>query len=147
MTPVVAARTGVLAADWSEAVRMACAPLVEEGAILERYVDACIALIHEEGPYMVIAPGVALAHARPEEGVRRLGVSVAVLEKPVEFGHPDNDPVDLVFAFGSPDADQHIELLSALAGGLNSGLAGDLRGAPDEDDATRVLASALEVKP
>ncbi|MFP3913494.1 MAG: PTS sugar transporter subunit IIA [Actinomycetota bacterium] len=144
MSATVAARTGVAAGGWQEAIRAACQPLLSAGAIHERYIDACIDLVEEEGPYMVVAPGIALAHARPEDGVLSLGVAVAVLADPVEFGHPDNDPVDLVFAFGSPDADQHVGLLGALARGLTSGLDDELRGAGDQEGATATLRKQLE---
>jgi PTS system ascorbate-specific IIA component len=143
VTTTVAARTAVAAAGWEEAVRAATRPLVEAGAVEERYADACIRMVSEHGPYMVVAPGIALAHARPEDGARELCLSVAVLSGPVDFGHPDNDPVDLVFAFGSPDADQHVELLGALAEGLGGGLPDDLRGAPGDDEATRRLREVL----
>jgi ascorbate PTS system EIIA or EIIAB component len=141
--PVIGARVAVSAADWQGAVRAACAPLVEAGAFEPRYPDRCIAMVEEHGPYMVLAPGLALAHARPEDGVRRLGVAAVTLATPVNFGHPDNDPVDLVFAFGSPDADQHVGLIATLARHLQSGLARDLRGAPDDTAATNVLAAAV----
>lgn len=113
--PVTGARTGVEVGDWQEAIRTACQPLVDDGAVEPRYPERCIAMVEEHGPYIVLAPGIALAHARPEDGVRAMGVSAVTLRTPVAFGHPDNDPVDLVFAFGSPDREQHVGLLSALA--------------------------------
>lgn len=88
---------------------------------------------------MVVAPGVALAHARPEDGALQLGLAVATLREPVEFGHAENDPVDVVFAFGSPDRDQHVGLLGALAQRLTEGLADDLRKAADESQARRLM--------
>jgi PTS system ascorbate-specific IIA component len=136
---VTAALHGVAADDWREAVRAACRLLVDAGAAEPRYVDRCIATVEELGPYMVVAPGVALAHARPEDGAVALGISVATLRRPVEFGHAENDPVDVVFAFGSPDRDQHVGLLGALARRLTEGLADDLRKAPDEDAARRLM--------
>jgi ascorbate PTS system EIIA or EIIAB component len=144
LRPVVAAGVAVEADDWQAAVRAACRLLVEAGAADQGYVDACVAMVEEHGPYMVVAPGIALAHARPEDGARMLGVSVAVLARPVEFGHPDNDPVDVVFAFGSPDADQHVELLASLAGGLTEGLADGLRAAPDDTAARDSLTRAID---
>ena len=120
--------------DWRAAVRLACGLLEEQTAVTSTYVERCIAMVEEHGPYIVLAPGIALAHARPEDGVTRLGVSVATLAEPVRFGHEDNDPVDVVFAFGSPDKEQHVGLLSTLARHLHAGLADRLREA--EDDAT-----------
>lgn len=142
--PVTGVRVGVKAEDWRAAVRAACRPLLAAGAVEARYVERCVAMAEEHGPYMVVAPGVALAHARPEDGVRALGLAVAVLARPVEFGHPDNDPVDLVFAFGSPDRDQHVGLLSALARRLLEGLDGRLRAAGDEDEARRLMEETAD---
>ena len=136
---VLHARVRQPAEDWREAVRMACAPLVEAHAITSEYPKRCVAMIDEHGPYIVLAPGIALAHARPEDGVRQLGIAAVTLEEPVAFGHPDNDPVDVVFAFGSPDADQHVGLLSSLAEHLLAGLADRLRAADDDAAAQGVL--------
>jgi PTS system ascorbate-specific IIA component len=136
---VTRARHAIFADDWRAAVRAASELLVEAGAAEPRYVDRCIATVEELGPYMVVAPGVALAHARPEDGALRLGLAVATLRDPVEFGHAENDPVDVVFAFGSPDRDQHVGLLGALARRLTEGLADDLRKAADEGEARRLM--------
>jgi ascorbate PTS system EIIA or EIIAB component len=144
---VTAARHHVRAEDWRAAVRAASQLLVDAGAAEPRYVDRCIATVEELGPYMVVAPGVALAHARPEDGAVALGLSAVTLREPVEFGHAENDPVDVVFAFGSPDRDQHVGLLGALARRLTEGLADDLRKAGDESEVTRLMeevASAVE---
>src|SRR5690606_39952565 len=98
-----------------------------------------IDMVRRHGPYVVLAPGIALPHARPEDGVVGVGVSVAVLSFPVEFGHPENDPVDVVIAFGSPDSEQHIDLLAALAGVLAEGLADRLRAASDATEPTKLV--------
>jgi PTS system ascorbate-specific IIA component len=117
--------------------------LVAVGAVEDRYVDAAVAAVETQGPYMVLAPGVALAHARPEDGAVALGLSVAVLAEPVSFGHPTNDPVDVVLAFGSPDRDQHVGLLAALARQLRAGLLDDLRTAAGDEDACRLLDEVM----
>jgi len=135
---------GVDVPGWQEAIRAACTPLVTAGVVEPGYVDACVDLIRRHGPYTVLAPGIALPHARPEDGVHRVGVSVVVLSFPVEFGHPENDPVDIVIAFGSPDSDQHIDLLAALAGGLAEGLADRLRAATDATEATKAIEEVIE---
>lgn len=103
------------AADWPEGVRLAGALLVDSGAVSPSYVDAMIRVVEELGPYMVVAPGIALAHARPEDGVRRMCMSLMRLASPVEFGSEDNDPVDLVFAFGALDKEGHLQALKELA--------------------------------
>jgi PTS system ascorbate-specific IIA component len=141
--PVVSAAVRVTADSWPAAIRAAGHGLVERGAADDRYVERCVANVESDGPYIVVAPGIALAHARPEDGARALGVSVAVLARPVAFGHAANDPVDVVFAFCSPDRDSHVGLLSALARQLVSGLADRLRAAPDGDTAARILSEVI----
>jgi PTS system ascorbate-specific IIA component len=64
---------------------------------------------------MVLAPGIALAHARPEDGVVSVGMSLITLATPVEFGSEANDPVQLVISFGGVDKEKHIGMLQALS--------------------------------
>lgn len=63
----------------------------------------------------MVAPGIALAHARPEDGVKQMCMSLVKLASPVEFGSKANDPVDLIFAFGAVDKNAHIQVLKELA--------------------------------
>ncbi|MFC4053768.1 PTS sugar transporter subunit IIA [Actinomadura syzygii] len=141
--PVVTATDAVAADDWREAVRAAAAALVAAGAAGEGYPEACVRVVEENGPYIVLTKGLALVHARPEEGGLAVGVGVTRLASPVGFGHPDNDPVDLLLAFCTPDPDVHVGTLSALARALSGGLADRLRGASDEQDLARVLKEAV----
>lgn len=100
---------------WEQAIRRAGALLLEQSAIQQRYIEAMVGAMRELGPYMVIAPGIALAHARPEDGVLRVCMSLVRLANPVEFGSSANDPVDLVFALGGVDHEQHVDALKQLA--------------------------------
>ncbi|GAA4226234.1 PTS ascorbate transporter subunit IIA [Actinomadura meridiana] len=140
---VVAAADGVTAENWREAVTAAAAALVEAGAAGPGYPDACVRVVEENGPYIVLTKGLALVHARPEEGGLAVGVAVTRLATPVEFGHPDNDPVDLLLAFCTPDPDAHVGTLSALARALSGGLADRLRASSDREDLARTLKEAV----
>ena len=102
--------------DWPEAVQVAGALLLDAGAVEPRYIDAMKATIREFGPYVVIAPGIALPHARPEDGVMRPGLALVTLAPAVEFGHAENDPVDVVVAFAAVDKESHLTALKQLAG-------------------------------
>jgi mannitol/fructose-specific phosphotransferase system IIA component (Ntr-type) len=108
-------RLQVQAKDWQEAVRQGGQLLLDGGKCEARYVDAMVEAVREMGPYMVLAPGLALAHARPEDGVLELGLSVITLSTPVDFGSEANDPVSLVISFGGVDKESHIGMLQALA--------------------------------
>ncbi|MFD0904919.1 PTS sugar transporter subunit IIA [Actinomadura sediminis] len=141
--PIIAAADGVAARDWREAVRAAASGLVEAGAAGEGYPDACVRVVEDNGPYIVLTKGLALVHARPEEGGLAVGVGATRLAEPVEFGHPDNDPVDLLLAFCTPDPDVHVGTLSGLARALSGGLADRLRAASGRDELARALKEAV----
>ena len=101
--------------DWQEAVREAGSLLVNTEAAEPHYVEAMVQMVQEIGPYIVIAPGVALPHARPEDGVKKACMSLVTLDPPIDFGNEYNDPVKLVVAFGTTDNEAHVEALAALA--------------------------------
>ena len=141
---LVAAEVGVEAGDWISAVDASTNLLVARGAVTSDYAAKCVSLVGDHGPYIVVAPGIALAHARPEDGALQLGLTVVRLASPVRFGHPVNDPVDLVFAFSSPDAEAHVGLLGALARHLQHGLDDALRRAATADDAAALLEEVID---
>jgi PTS system ascorbate-specific IIA component len=115
LLPVDAIRLGETAADWRAAVRLAGDALVASGATSPAYTDEMVATVEQLGPYIVIAPGIALAHSRPSAAVRRAGISLVTLVEPVEFGHRQNDPVGLVIGLAAVDEEGHMTALSTLA--------------------------------
>ncbi|MBN1317816.1 MAG: PTS sugar transporter subunit IIA [Anaerolineales bacterium] len=111
--------TSVPAKDWCEAIEKAGNLLVNSGAVEERYVDGMIRTVRELGPYIVVAPGVAMPHARPDDGVMRTSVCLLSLAEPVEFGNQENDPVKIVIGLAATDHDAHIDLIVQLASVLD----------------------------
>ncbi|PKR83432.1 PTS sugar transporter subunit IIA [Heyndrickxia camelliae] len=103
-----------------EAIRAAGKLLVGEGLVEEGYVDAMVQSYHENGPYFVLAPQIALPHARPEDGVIEASVSFLQLANPIVFGSASNDPVKLVFALGASSSNEHLEILQKLMTLLNN---------------------------
>ena len=76
-------------------------------------------MIEEHGPYVVIAPGLALAHARPGSSVLADGLSIVTLATPVPFGHPHNDPVTVVLGLAITSIEGHLESINDLANVFN----------------------------
>ena len=101
--------------DWEECIDCGAAPLLRCAAILPSYPEAIKRSHREMGPYMVIAPGIMLAHARPEAGAVAVGLSILTLREPVVFGSEHNDPVRLVITLATPDAESHVKMLEALS--------------------------------
>ncbi|MHB1235748.1 MAG: PTS sugar transporter subunit IIA [Microbacteriaceae bacterium] len=110
---------GGQAADWRAAVRLAGAALTASGAALPGYSDQMIRMVEQHGPYVVIAPGLALAHARPGPEVLSDGLAVVTLANPVVFGHPHNDPVSVVLGLAIASIADHLESIAALANIFN----------------------------
>lgn len=114
---------GAQAADWRAAVTLVGEALVRSGAAKPGYAHEMIRMIEEHGPYVVIAPGLALAHARPGPQVLAGGLAVVVLAAPVAFGHPHNDPVSVVLGLATGSADGHLESVAHLANIFNDATA------------------------
>ncbi len=110
----------VEATDWRDSVKKVGEILVNSGAIEPRYIDAMIRTIDNIGAYLVIAPGVAMPHARPEDGVNEVCLGLIRLKDPVKYGSLHNDPVDIVIALGAVDHEAHLTLLKQLAEFLSS---------------------------
>lgn len=105
----------VSAQTWQDAITRAGALLTAAGIAEDAYTEAMIANILDNGPYIVVAPGFAFAHARSSSAVHRTGMSWIRLATPVAFGHKTNDPVTLVVALAATDASAHTAAMAELA--------------------------------
>jgi mannitol operon transcriptional antiterminator len=99
---------------WEDSIRRVSEPLIKEKIIEPRYVTAMIDSVKEYGPYIVIGKYIALAHARPEDGVNSLGISVATIKDPIAFGNEENDPVKIIFCLAAVDSYSHLNIMKSL---------------------------------
>ena len=133
------------AADWRELTEIVGRLLADAGVAEPAYTDAMIRNVEKNGPYLVIAPGLALLHARPEEGARAPGLVLVTPEHPVEFGHTTNDPVRVALGLTAVDATGHLGLLSAIGSTFTHPDAVDRIAAADTvDDLRTVIAQLTE---
>lgn len=100
--------------NWREAVQSAGELLYEADCVTKEYIDEMIQSVIDLGPYVVITKHVAIPHARPEKGAKRIGISLVSLKNPVNFGNKENDPVKYVFGLSAVDAKTHMKALSEL---------------------------------
>ena len=101
--------------DWKEAIELCAAPLLENQSITPSYINAIFQLHESIGPYYVLAPGIAMPHARPEQGVNNLGLSMLLVKNGINFNSLENDPVYLIVLLAASDSTSHIEILTQLA--------------------------------
>ncbi|GAA0179125.1 BglG family transcription antiterminator [Clostridium sediminicola] len=104
----------VEAKDWEEAVRKGGKLLEAENIINNNYIQAMVDTVKNIGPYIVMEKGIAMPHARPEMGAKKIGASLITLKNPVNFGNEENDPVSLVICFASINSSSHLRALSDL---------------------------------
>ncbi|MGH2318689.1 PTS sugar transporter subunit IIA [Planococcus sp. SE5232] len=102
------------AATPEEGIRAAGALLVDENLIEPRYVDAMVESYQKNGPYFVLAPQIAMPHARPEDGVKEASVSFVRLKDSIEFGSETNDPVRFIFALGASSSEEHLLVMKKI---------------------------------
>lgn len=98
----------VKASNWREAIKIGTDMLIASGAIQPSYHDAIISSVEELGPYICIAPNLALPHARPENGVIRTAFALVTLEEPIYFEGED-EPVDVLITLAGSSSDEHME--------------------------------------
>lgn len=74
--------------------------------------DSIISSLRYYGPYMFISSGVILAHAKPEEGVRHLGLSLHIFRNGVTFSEFYKANILLVLA--AVDQESHLKILKDI---------------------------------
>ncbi|OOF87967.1 PTS ascorbate-specific transporter subunit IIA [Rodentibacter ratti] len=112
------------AADWKAAIKIGTDLLEASGAIEPRYYDTIISNIEKMGPYIILAPGLAMPHARPEEGVIKTAFALVTLKEPIYFDGED-DPIYVLITLAGSDSDQHMQGLMEITQVLDD---------PDSDD-------------
>lgn len=100
--------------SWQSAIRCAAEPLVKNKFVTKEYPERVIEIAEKDGPYIVIAPHIALSHAAVSDGALKNGLGLTVLTEPVKFGNKVNDPVSIVFTLSSVGDDIHLSQMAAL---------------------------------
>ncbi|VYT71712.1 PTS mannitol transporter subunit IIA [Metakosakonia massiliensis] len=101
--------------SWENAVLLSAEPLLAQGYVTDDYINAIIKSHNELGPYYVLAPGLAMPHARPEQGAIKNGLSLLHIRKGVSFNSAENDPVYVVIMLCAHSGEEHINMISELA--------------------------------
>ena len=95
-----------------------------------------------------VGHGVALPHARLE-GLDRVVGAFVILEKPLDFGSVDRQPVDIAFALFAPEAAgvEHLKALALVSRTLReSAICTKLRANPDAATLYTILTEGQSVQ-
>lgn len=119
--------------NWREGVQKSGEILLEKGSIENRYIEAAIKNIEKLGNYIILTDGVAMPHARPEDGALETSVSLLVIKEGVDFS--DDEKVNLIFMLASKDNTSHIDVIRKLSNLID-----------DEEIIEKISKSSTEVE-
>ncbi|MDG1645311.1 PTS mannitol transporter subunit IIA [Klebsiella huaxiensis] len=102
------------ASSWQEAVDFSMSALLSNHYVSPQYIQAIKESTLANGPYYILAPEVAMPHARPEYGALKTGMSLTLLRNHVSFGE-GNEPIKLLIGLSAADSDSHIGAIQALS--------------------------------
>lgn len=97
------------------ALDLTCSILINNKKVEPRYLDTIKQKHKEIGPYYVLAPKIAMPHARPEDGVNEPALQVTVFQNGVDFESDDNGLVYLSVTLAAKDSDNHINTIMKLS--------------------------------
>ncbi|KRM12604.1 PTS sugar transporter subunit IIA [Paucilactobacillus suebicus] len=131
---------------WENAIAESFTQLKRSGSVTQKYIDRIIELTMTKGPYMLLGNGVFLAHAAPQDGVRRLGISVLVSHKPIKVSPQNFEPceIKLIIALAPVDQKKHLKVLSELFQKIqDKKWLKNIEAASDEEDIFNMLVSPI----
>lgn len=98
--------------NWQEAVYYAGKTLLDAGSIEKQYLDTAISQLQHYGPFMFVAPGLILIHAKPEDGANGLDVSMTIFKNPVVFS-PLNE-AKIAITLATEERERHLRIIKDI---------------------------------
>ena len=97
------------------ALDLMCSVLIKNKKVDLCYLEAIKQKHKEIGAYYVLAPKIAMPHARPEDGVNEAALQVTVFKNGVNLESEDNGDVFISITLAAMDSDSHIHTIMALS--------------------------------
>lgn len=101
--------------NWEEAVEIASTPLLKDGCINQNYVEEVKENISKESYRFLVDHDIILAHSRPNENVKKNGLSFLKVNKGVQFPNLKNKSIKLIFIISALNTRQHMNWLQRFA--------------------------------
>lgn len=101
---------------WEDAIKASYQPLLLDGTVELEYIDAVIKCVNTYGPYIVIAPNIAMPHSTEgAQGCNGTAISFMKVQDEVDFDPSDPDKkARLFFSLAAIDHEKHIENIKNL---------------------------------
>ncbi len=131
------------ASTWQDAVKKSLEKLEEKGFVTDNYCADIFDQVKKNGFYFLVAPGIALPHARPEAGVNQNCVALTTFKNGIYFNDESYDPVWIFLAVAATDNTSHNEVVLAQAAELlsNEEFIEKLRDVDNKDEFKKLVDS------
>lgn len=97
--------------NFKDAIEIGVKQLVKHDKATLELSNAIMDSIAQHGPYFVIAPFVALAHAAPGSYCKEAALAITVFENIVKFSNDQKHDVKVLITLSAPNSNDHIELI------------------------------------
>lgn len=101
--------------DWKSAIKQGVKILVNKDYCNMTLYEKIIENVEKNGPYFVLAPQIALAHAEPGPYIKKTGLSLIVFKNKVSFSNDRRHDVNLLFTLSAKDGNDHMEIIRLFA--------------------------------
>jgi len=97
---------------WENLITISGEPLIKKGLIKPQYLKAVKGGVEKYGPYMVLIDDIVFFHARPQDGVNKMCLSLVLLTSPVFILEKR---IKAAFMFAATNSTEHIQVMQELA--------------------------------
>lgn len=128
--------------DWRDAIIRSAQPLLDQGKIEDKYIDAMIDNVKENGAYIIISPEFALPHEGFDRGCNEVGMNLIRLKKPVTIEDIDGEIAKVRFfcCMSTEDHKKHMKAFFHLVNMLtNRGFKEELAAAKTPEEAADTI--------
>ncbi|TWI59314.1 BglG family transcription antiterminator [Halalkalibacter nanhaiisediminis] len=128
---------------WQDALSIASQPLLDRGNITENYVETMKTQYSEMTPNIVLRLNIAIPHARPIDGVNKVGMSLLRIKDGLTF--KDQEKVHFIVVIAAIDKHQHLNALLQLMklAEMNDVLE-EMLHAPNSNELVNLVANSIK---
>ena len=133
---------GIECRNWRDAIAVSAQPLLDQGKIEDKYIDAMIDNVRENGAYIVISPGFAVPHEGFDRGCNEVGMNLIRLKNPVTIEDIDGEVIEVRFfcCMSTEDHKKHMKAFFHLVNMLtNRGFKEELSSATTSKEAADII--------